>query len=74
MSKDAFGVELIVGDKVVFSRQLWRGKSCLAKGEISSLSEKMASINVTSPPPDGIELYRGWSGMTKAKLTKICKL
>ena len=59
------------GSEVVFSRNLWRGKDVLCRGKVLSVSPKFCQIEVTSPCPEGIELYEGWNITKRAKLSKV---
>lgn len=71
MTTDIEGNVIEPGCEVVFSRNLWRGKDVLCRGKVTSVSAKFCQIDVTSPEPEGIDLYEGWNISKRAKVTKV---
>jgi hypothetical protein len=68
---DCLGNPLVVGQEVVFSRNLWRGKDVMCKGTITKIAAQTVHILVTSPEPRGITLYEGWNIEKRAKTSKV---
>jgi hypothetical protein len=71
---DCLGNPLVVGQEVVFSRNLWRGKDVMCKGIITRIAAQTVHIQVTSPEPSSIKdisLYEGWNIEKRAKTSKV---